>query len=144
MYVKELLYKYKSLIIIILLFLVAFTVRVEAVNIGGVSDDMKSFYQDSSGLPYFSEMDSYYNIRLTSDLLDHGYLGDKFNGSQWDLHSSYPPGKSANYPPLIAYLAAIGFIIANLFAKVPLAYVCVWLGGFIASLAVMPAYVLVK
>ena len=58
MYVKELLYKYKSLIIIILLFLVAFTVRVEAVNIGGVSDDMKSFYQDSSGLPYFSERDS--------------------------------------------------------------------------------------
>lgn len=144
MYVKELLYKYKSLIIIILLFLVAFTVRVEAVNIGGVSDDMKSFYQDSSGLPYFSEMDSYYNIRLTSDLLDHGYLGDKFNGSQWDLHSSYPPGKSANYPPLIAYLAAIGFIIANLFAKVPLAYVCFWMGAFIASLAVMPAYFLVK
>jgi len=145
MNVKELLYKYKSLIIIILLFLVVFTVRAEAANIGGVPDEAKSFYQDSAGLPYFSEMDSYYHIRLTSDLLDHGYLGDtKVDGSQWDLHSSYPPGKSANYPPLIAYLAGIGFVIANLFGKVPLVVVCFWMGAFIASLAVIPAYFLVK
>ncbi|MDD3985368.1 MAG: STT3 domain-containing protein, partial [Methanobacterium sp.] len=141
---KELLYKYKSLIIIILLFLVVFTVRAEAANIGGVPDEAKSFYQDPSGIPYFSEMDSYYHLRLTSDLMDHGYLGDKFNGSQWDLHSSYPPGKSANYPPLIGYLAEIGYIITNLFVKVPLVAVCFWMGAFIASLAVIPAYFLVK
>ena len=91
---KELLSKYKPLIIIILLFLLVFAIRAEAASIGGVPDQMKSYYQDQTGLPYFSEMDSYYNLRLTQDLIDHGYLGDtKINGTQWDLHSSFPSGK---------------------------------------------------
>ena len=142
---KELLFKYKSLIIIILLFLLVFSIRAEAANIGGVPDQTKSYYQDQTGLPYFSEMDSYYNFRLTQDLINHGYLGDtKINGTQWDLHSSYPTGKSAEYPPLIAYITEIGYVIVNLFAKVPLATVSFWMGAFIASLAVIPAYLLVK
>ena len=79
---KEMLFKYRKLIIIILLFLVVFSIRAEAVNIGGVPDQSKSLYQDQNGLPYFSEMDSYYNLRLTQDYLNHGYLGrynDKWN-----------------------------------------------------------------
>ena len=72
---KELLFKYKSLIIIILLFLLVFSIRAEAANIGGVPDQMKSYYQDQSGLPYFSEMDSYYNFRLTQILLIMVILG---------------------------------------------------------------------
>ena len=79
---KELLFKYRKLIIIILLFLVVFSLRAEAVNIGGVPDQGKSFYQDQNGLPYFSEMDSYYNLRMTQDYLDHGYLGDTIH--EWD------------------------------------------------------------
>ena len=142
---KELLFKYKPLIIIILLFLLVFSIRAEAANIGGVPDQMKSFYQDDTGLPYFSEMDSYYNFRLTQDLIDHGYLGDiKINGTQWDLHSSYPPGKSADYPPLIAYLTELVYKFINLFSQVSLAAVSFWMGPFIASLAVIPAYLLVS
>ena len=72
---KELLFKYKPLIFIILLIFIGFFIRAEAANIGGVPDQMKSFYQDDTGLPYFSEMDSYYNFRLTQDLVNHGYLG---------------------------------------------------------------------
>ena len=94
---KELLFKYRKLIIIILLFLVVFSIRAEAVNIGGVPDQAKSFYQDQNGLPYFSEMDSYYNLRMTQDYLDHGYLGDTIqNGTEWDLHSSFPPVRVQN------------------------------------------------
>ena len=79
---KELLFKYRKLIIIILLFLVVFSIRAEAVNIGGVPDQAKSFYQDQNGLPYFSEMDSYYNLRMTQDYIDHGYLGDTIKMEQ--------------------------------------------------------------
>ena len=142
---KELLYKYRKFIIIILLFLVVFSIRAEAVNIGGVPDQAKSFYQDQNGLPYFSEMDSYYNLRLTEDYLNHGYLGDtKINGTDWDLHSSYPPGQSAEYPPLIVYLTAFTYKFVNLFEHVPLNAVAIWIAPFIASLAVIPAYLLIR
>ncbi len=142
---KELLYKYRKFIIIILLFLVVFSLRAEAVNIGGVPDQAKSFYQDQNGLPYFSEMDSYYNLRLTEDYLNHGYLGDtKINGTDWDLHSSYPPGQSAQYPPLIVYLTAFTYKFVNLFTHVPLNAVAIWIAPFIASLAVIPAYLLIR
>ena len=142
---KELLFKYKPLIIIILLFSLVFFIRAEAASIGGVPDQMKSYYQDQSGLPYFSEMDSYYNFRLTQDLVNHGYLGDtKINGTQWDLHSSFPSGKSAEYPPLIAYLTAGLYKFINIFSQVPLAAVSFWIGAIIASLAVIPAYLLVR
>ena len=142
---KELLYKYRKFIIIILLFLVVFSIRAEAASIGGVPDQAKSFYQDQNGLPYFSEMDSYYNLRLTEDYLNHGYLGDtKINGTDWDLHSSYPPGQSAEYPPLIVYLTAFTYKFVNLFKHVPLNAVAIWIAPFIASLAVIPAYLLIR
>ena len=142
---KELLYKYRKFIIIILLFLVVFSIRAEAASIGGVPDQAKSFYQDQNGLAFFSEMDSYYNLRLTEDYLNHGYLGDtKINGTDWDLHSSYPPGQSAEYPPLIVYLTAFTYKFVNLFKHVPLNAVAIWIAPFIASLAVIPAYLLIR
>jgi len=145
MSVKELLFKYRKLIIIILLFLVVFSIRAEAVNIGGVPDQAKSFYQDQNGLPYFSEMDSYYNLRMTQDYLDHGYLGDTIiNGTEWDLHSSFPSGQSAEYTPLIVYCTAFTYKFVNLFTHVPLNAVAIWIAPFIASLAVIPAYLLVR
>ena len=142
---KELLFKYRKLIIIILLFLVVFSLRAEAVNIGGVPDQGKSLYQDQNGLPYFSEMDSYYNLRLTQDYLDHGYLGDTIqNGTEWDLHSSFPQGQSAEYTPLIVYFTAFTYKFVNLFTHMPLNAVAIWIAPFIASLAVIPAYLLVR
>ena len=145
MSVKEMLFKYRKLIIIILLFLVVFSIRAEAVNIGGVPDQAKSFYQDQNGLPYFSEMDSYYNLRMTQDYLDHGYLGDTIiNGTEWDLHSSFPSGQSAEYTPLIVYFTAFTYKFVNLFTHVPLNAVAIWIAPFIASLAVIPAYLLVR
>ncbi|MBP2046491.1 STT3 domain-containing protein [Methanobacterium aggregans] len=137
--------KYKPLIIIILLFLLVFSLRAEAANIPGVPSSMKAYYEDANGLPYFSEMDSYYNYRMTQDFLTNGHLGDtKVNGTNWDLHSYYPSGRSADYPPLIVYVTAFTYKIANAFADVPLAEVCFWMGAFIASLCVIPSYLLVR
>ena len=89
---KEVLNKYKPLIIIILLFIFAFSIRAEAVNISAVPQMEKSFYEDSTGLPYYSEIDSYYNLRNTQTYLEHGYIGDTvINGRGYDLLSYAPP-----------------------------------------------------
>ena len=101
---KKILSKLKPIIIVILLFSLAFTLRAEAASIPGVPDQMKDYFQENDGLPYFSEMDSYYNYRLTENFVEHGYLGDTIqNGTDWDLHSFFPPGRSAEYPPLIIH-----------------------------------------
>ena len=142
---KMLLSKSKPIIIIVLLFILAFSLRADAVNIGGVPQNYTSLFEDQNGLPYFSEMDSYYNYRMTQDYLNHGYLGDTIqNGTPWDLHSAYPSGRSATANPLIVYITAFTYKLVNSFANVPLNEVAIWLAPFIASLAVIPAYLFVR
>ena len=143
---KELFSKYKKpLIIMVVLFFLAFSIRAEAAAINGVPADQKSYYEDAAGLPFYSEMDSYYNFRMTEDFLAYGHLGDTIeNGIPWDLHSTYPPGKSAQYPPLIAYLTAVAYKVVDIFGAVPLTNVAFWMGAFVASLAVIPAYLFVR
>lgn len=137
--------KIKPLIIIIALFILAFSIRAEAHNIGGVPKDLKDFYKDQSGLPYFSEMDSYYNYRLTMNYLQKGILGDtKLNGKDWDLHSYYPPGRSVDYPPLIVYLTSFAYRLVNILGDYPLTVVAYWMGAIIGSLCVIPAYLFVR
>ncbi len=142
---SQILPKIKPLIIVIVLFLLVFSLRAEAVNLSAIPDDVKALYQDDSGLPYFSEMDSYFNYRMTQDFLDHGYMGDtKINGTSWDLHSYFPPGKEVSYTPLIVYLTAFIYLLVNLFSNVPLITVAFWTGAFVASLAVIPAYLFIR
>jgi dolichyl-diphosphooligosaccharide--protein glycosyltransferase len=145
MNLQEALSKYRPIIIIVLLFLLAFSLRAEAVNLSTVSDESKALYQDANGIPYFSEMDSYFNYRMTEDYLDHGYLGDtKINGTNWDLHSYYPPGREAEYTPLIVYVTAFTYKFLNIFSQIPLTTIAFWIGAFIASLAVIPAYFFIR
>ena len=145
MSIKEFLSKYKVFIIIILLFLMVFSLRAEAGFIPGASDQMKAYYEDGNGLPYFSEMDSYYNYRMTADFLAYGHLGEtKINGTDWDTLSYAPEGRSAEYSPLIVYLTAFVYKVANLFAKVPLTAIAFWMAAFIASLCVIPAYLFIR
>jgi len=142
---KILLSKAKPIIIIVLLFILAFSLRADAVNISGVPQNYTSLFEDSNGLPYFSEMDSYYNYRMTHDIIDHGYVGDTIiNGTNWDLHSAYPSGRSATSNTLLMYITAFTYKLVNSFANVPLNEVCIWIAPFIASLAVIPAYLFVR
>jgi len=142
---KNILTKLKPIIIVLLLFSLVFFLRAEASGIPGVPDQMKAYFQEDTGLPYFSEMDSYYNYRLTENFVEHGYLGDTIkNGTDWDLHSYFPPGRSAEYPPLLIWITAFFYKIANLFGDFPLLVVSFWTSAIIASLCVIPAYFFVK
>ena len=142
---KEILSKSKPIIIIILLFSIVFLLRADSVYLSSIPDDLKSFYQDQNGQPYFSEMDSYYNYRMTQDYLENGHLGDAIiNGTQWDQHSYYPEGRSAEYPPLIVYITAFVYKFLNLFTIIPLTAVSYWIAPIIASLCVIPAYLFVS
>ncbi|MEN4007241.1 MAG: STT3 domain-containing protein [Methanobacterium sp.] len=142
---NQFLSKSKPLIIIILLFSAVFLLRAHAVQLSNIPDDQRPFFQDQYGQPYFSEMDSYYNYRMTRNYLENGHLGDTIiNGTQWDNLSYYPEGRSAEYPPLIAYITAYIYKFLNMFSTVPLTTVAIWTAPVIASLCVIPAYLFIK
>lgn len=134
-----------TLIIILIIFCLGLILRVESTHLYGIPDNEKAFYQDQNGVPYMYDMDSYYNYRLTSNYLDHGYMGDKIiNGTEWDLHSYYPPGVPLDYTPLLIYITAFIYQIVNLFAKIPLMVVCFWVPAFIAPFAGVVTFLFVR
>lgn len=143
---KKIAIKIAPFIIAILLVLAVFAVRAETINLGGISDSSeKALYEDSNGMPYFTEIDSYYNYRLTENYLNTGHLGDEIvNGTDWDSLSTSPNGREANYQPAIVVLAALVYNIANMFGNVSLTQVAFWLGPIVGSLAVLPAFYIVK
>lgn len=143
---KNLITKIAPIIIAIVLVCAVFAIRAETIELGAIKDpEIKALYQDESGLPYFTEIDSYYNYRLTENYLSTGHLGDtQVNGTDWDSLSTSPHGREANYQPVIIMLAAWAYNVANIFGTVSLTQIAYWLGPFIGSLAVLPAFYIVK
>lgn len=133
----------KSIIIIAILLAVVFALKVPAADLNVLSDDIKAEYVDSSGLPYFSEMDSYYNLRLTEDYADHGYVGDQMiNGSEWDMHRYAPTGNKINYELGIVYLT--NFLHDTFCGDKTVKEVAFWTGAVISTLAVIPAFIFAR
>ena len=107
----------KSVIIILILLAVVFALRAPAADLNILPNEIKGDYVDSSGPPYFSEMDSYYNLRLTEDYVDHGFVGDIDNGdgTYRDMHRYAPDGNIINYELGIVYLTSFLHDMANKF-----------------------------
>ena len=137
----------KSIIIILILLAVVFALRAPAADLNILPNEIKGDYVDSSGLPYFSEMDSYYNLRLTENYVDHGYVGDiKYdNGTQMDMHRYAPDGDKINYELGIVYVTSFLHDIVNqFFGHHGIREVAFWTGAFVASLAVIPAFIFAR
>ena len=129
-------------IILAVLFLAAFGIRSTVEKLPGVSQYYQETYRDAEGLPYLTDMDSYYHVRITEDLADHGYFGDKLteNGEPWDMHSLSPTGRTAKYAPAIGVVTlAFQKIFSLTFGSAVF-----WVGAVVASLVVVPAYLLVS
>ena len=133
----------KSVFIILILLAVVFALKMPAADLNVLTDDAKAQYIDSSGLPYFSEMDSYYNLRLTEDYIDHGFVGDEqINGSNWDMHRLAPDGNAINYELGIVYVTSFLHDLANqYFGSHSVKEVAFWTGAIISTFAVIPAFI---
>ncbi|WP_407416494.1 STT3 domain-containing protein, partial [Methanobrevibacter sp.] len=137
----------KSIIIIAILLAVVFALRAPAADLNILPNEIKGQYVDSYGLPYFSEMDSYYNLRLTENYVDHGYVGDiKYdNGTQMDMHRYAPDGNVINYELGIVYLTSFLHDMANKYlGDYGIREVAFWTGAIISSLAVIPAFIFAR
>ena len=132
----------KSIVIILILLAVVFALKVPAADLNIFSDEQRGDYIDSSGLPYFSEMDSYYNLRLTEDYIDHGYVGDEIvNGSEWDMHRYAPTGNKINYELGIVHVTSF---LHSIFGDYSVKEIAFWTGAVISTLAVIPAFIFAR
>ena len=137
----------KSIVIILILLAVVFALKAPAADLNALGDDIKDQYIDSSGLPYFSEMDSYYNLRLTENYMDSGILGDEvINGSEWDMHRLAPDGNIVNYEGAIVYVTSWLHDMANsvLGGHYSVKEVAFWAGALVSTLAVIPAFIFAR
>ena len=139
----------KAIVIIAILLAVVFALKVPAQDLHYFDNDLntKAEYVDSSGLPYFSEMDSYFNFRLTQDYVDHGYVGDKLvDGKGWDNHRFAPDGKEINYEFGIIYITSwMNDLFNNFFNwNLSLKEVAFWTGAIVSTFAVIPAFIFAR
>ncbi|WP_458454602.1 STT3 domain-containing protein [Methanobrevibacter sp.] len=137
----------KGIVIILILLAVVFALKAPAHDLNFFTDaDSKAMYTDPSGLPYFSEMDSYYHLRLTETYVDTGMFGDEIvNGTQMDMHRNAPDGRAWDYYPGIIYLASYLYDIANQYlGDYSVKEVAFWAGAVISTLAVIPAFIFAR
>ena len=137
----------KSIVIILILLAVVFALRAPAADLNLLPNEIKGDYVDSSGLPYFSEMDSYYNLRLTENYVNSGHVGDidYGNGTQMDMHRYAPDGNVINYELGIVYITSFLHDIVNQYlGSHGIREVAFWTGAIVASLAVIPAFIFAR
>ena len=134
----------KGLAIVVVVMLLCFGLRVHAADLSIIPNDIQDNYRDDSGLPYFSEMDSYYNLRLTQAYMDNGFYGDVDDGGVIkDMHRNSPDGLNSTKDPSMLSLVTIGlYNFANMFSSVSLKEVAFYAGALISIFAVIPAYAL--
>ena len=118
----------------------AVLVRSAPASFKGDSEAIVEAYTDESGIPYLTDMDSYYHVRLVDTYLESSSIADTYleDGSAWDTHSYYPEGRSAEYQPGIVWLTAA---VWKLFGG-SLAVVEYRIAAFVSALAALVAYVI--
>ena len=136
----------KGAIIVLILLAFVFALKMPAADLHLFDGDAdgKALYTDASGLPYFSEMDSYYNYRLTNDYIDHGFVGDEMvNGTPWDNHRYAPDGNAISYEMGIVQVTSWLHNMANNFLgwDMSVKEVAFWAGAIISTFCVIPAFI---
>ena len=129
------------LICILAVMAAAVYVRTPSGSFSGMTPEIRDAYMDDdTGVPYLTDMDSYYHVRLVDNYLDRGILGDTVleDGSVWDFHRYYPEGRSAAYQPGIVWLTAG---VHKLFGG-SLALLEYRLAAFMSALSALAAYVI--
>lgn len=125
---------------ILILAAVTVLVRAPSSQFRGDSVRTKDAYLSESGVPYLTDMDSYYHVRLVNNYLAFGSLGDtqSDSGEPWDSRSYSPEGRSADYQPGIVWLTAMIHELTG----VPLDALEYRLAAYVSVLSVLAAYLI--
>ena len=132
-----------AMILIILIMSAALFFRLMAAK--AVYTTLGEDYIDpETDVPYLTEMDSYYHLRMTRDIREHSHPGNELkDGEPWDGLSYAPYGRSAaGYSPLMAYIAVFFSGLLSSFGNITLEKVVYWQGAFLSVLVVIPVFIM--
>lgn len=120
----------------------AFLVRTPSADLPGVTDPVRQIHMDDNGMPYLTELDSYYHVRLVDQYLETGSLGDTVNedGEPWDSRSFYPEGRTARYTPGIVWTTAAVYRASHGIFGTDLYTVEFYMGALMSILAALAAF----
>ena len=101
---------------------------------------------DRDGLPYFSEMDAYYHVRMADEVAENGVYGLTVNenGERWDPLRYAPDGKTARYHEGIVRVSVALWRLLRHFSRVDLHKVDYYLSCLFAALTVPVLYLFGK
>ncbi len=110
-----------------------------------VVENYGSYFTDpQTGLPYLTEMDSYYHLRMTKDINELGHPGRQIvDGEPWDSMSYAPEGRAATgYRPLMSWITIGVYRISSSLTGMTLDQTAYWLNMFMSALVVIPIFLL--
>ncbi len=140
----------KKIIIYVVLIAIIMGLSIFArVMAGKAVEELRGeyYYDPEEELPYLTEMDSYYHLRMTEDIIDYGQPGEAVRDNEnWDYLSYAPYGRSAaDYSPLMANIAVFLYNFLNGFgASFSLYQIIYMMGAVLSALVVIPVFVLAE
>lgn len=119
-------------------------VRLPSAYLAGVSTSARDAYTSEEGIPYLTDQDSYYHVRIVRNSLQHHMLGDIVldDGTEWDMHSFYPRGRSAQYTPGIVWVTKAAWRMLHALFGTSLATVEFCFAPVMTCLVALAAYAL--
>ena len=125
--------------------LTAFFVRALPASLPSVPETAREEYLDENGIPYLTEMDSYFYLRFASEMAETGspfYYSKRGEDPLIGQRSVRENGQGT--PVLLSVLAYGLWRFLSLFAETSLVQTARWMGPVLGSLAAVPAFFYVK
>ncbi|MBI2576032.1 hypothetical protein HYV84_02375 [Candidatus Woesearchaeota archaeon] len=110
------------------------------------SQFFKSAFRDENGINYLQEIDPYYWLRLSRNVISRGHPGDELRelGGKlrpYDTFIAYPEGRPLPPDNFHAYLQAYLFKIVRFFnANIKLEVIALYIPVILSALAIIPAF----
>ena len=123
----------------------AFAVRAVSFGLPGAPAAVREYYQDETGAPYLSEMDSYFYVRLSREMAEAG-KSFLYNQREADPLMGSRPAEP-QYQPVPVFLSVLTFWvwrILHVFSEVTVLQVARWMGPVVGSLTAVPAFLYVR
>lgn len=132
-------------LLLLAVLLISFGVRALPASLPAVPEEIRSNWQDEDGIPYLTEMDSYFYLRFTREMSEAG-SPFFYNKRGEDPMMGQRPVKEGGQgiPILLSVLAYWLWRFLSFFGSVPVIQVARWMGPVFGSLAVIPAFFYVK
>ncbi len=132
-------------LVLLFVLLISFVIRALPAGLPAVPAENREEYLDEDGIPYLTEMDSYFYLRFASEMAETGSPFFYNKRGEDPLMGQRPAKENGQgLPILLSALAYWVWRFLSLFGNIRVIQVARWMGPVLGSLAAVPAFFYVK